>query len=73
MRRKAEALLPSLKRGAIDDAALDALAARIAAAGVPPALVRQLAGVQAALDDFDFPLAHAMLAELLADPALENT
>ena len=69
-RQKASALLPSLQRGALDDARLAALAASLA--GAPVAQTQQLAGLQNALNDFDFPLAQDALRELLASLATEN-
>jgi PAS domain S-box-containing protein len=69
-RQKASALLPSLQRGALDDARLAALASSLA--GAPAAQTQQLAGLQNALNDFDFPLAQGALQELLASLATEN-
>ena len=69
-RQKASALLPSLQRGALDDARLAALTASLA--GAPAAQTEQLAGLQNALNDFDFPLAQGALQELLASLATEN-
>ncbi|MET0267227.1 MAG: MHYT domain-containing protein [Duganella sp.] len=56
------ALQPSLARGALDEASLDALAASLA--GAPMMLTKQLAALQAAINDFDFPLAATTLAAL---------
>jgi PAS domain S-box-containing protein len=69
-RRKAEALLPSLQRGALDDARLAALAAGLA--GAPAAQARQLEVLRNALNDFDFPQAQDALRALLASLATEN-
>jgi PAS domain S-box-containing protein len=69
-RQKASALLPSLQRGALDDARLAALAASLT--GAPAAQTEQLAGLQNALNDFDFPLAQDALQELLVGLATEN-
>jgi PAS domain S-box-containing protein len=69
-RQKASALLPSLQRGALDDARLAALASSLD--GAPAAQTQQLAGLQNALNDFDFPLAQGALQELLASLATEN-
>ncbi|ELX10950.1 multi-sensor hybrid histidine kinase [Janthinobacterium sp. HH01] len=68
----AQALLPSLKRGALDDAALAALAGAMSGAGLSAALARQLAELHTALNDFDFPQAHATLLELADHLAKEN-
>ncbi|MQA23165.1 hypothetical protein, partial [Rugamonas rivuli] len=68
----AQALLPSLKRGALEDAALAALASAMSGAGLSAALARQLAELHTALNDFDFPQAHATLLELAAHLAKEN-
>jgi PAS domain S-box-containing protein len=72
-RVNAEALLPALRRGALDDAALSALIASIDSPGAPAALTGQLADLQTALDDFDFPLAHTTLNALLDRLAMEST
>jgi len=68
-RQKSTALLPSLQRGALNDADLTALAAALT--GAPPALAQQLGAVQDALNDFDFPQAHAALQALLASLTTE--
>ncbi|NVM75668.1 hypothetical protein FHW83_001455 [Duganella sp. SG902] len=68
-RQESAALLPFLQRGALNDAALAALAAALT--GAPPALTRQLGAVQDALNDFDFPQAQAALEALLASLATE--
>jgi PAS domain S-box-containing protein len=68
--QKASALLPSLQRGALDDARLTALTASLA--GAPGAHTQQLAALHSALNDFDFPLAQVTLRELLAALATEN-
>jgi PAS domain S-box-containing protein len=70
-RQKASALLPSLQRGALDDARLTALTSSLA--GAPAAQTQQLAALHTALNDFDFPLAQGTLQELLASLATENT
>jgi len=62
-RAHAEKLQSSLKRGALDDAALAALVASLA--GAPAAPAKQLAALHGALDDFDFPLAASTLEVLL--------
>jgi CheY-like chemotaxis protein len=69
-RQKASALLPSLQRGALDDARLTALTASLA--GAPAAHTQQLAALHSALNDFDFPLAQGTLQELLASLATEK-
>lgn len=69
-RQKASALLPSLQRGALDDARLTALTASLS--GAPGAHTQQLAALHGALNDFDFPLAQVTLRELLAALAAEN-
>jgi PAS domain S-box-containing protein len=69
-RQKASALLPSLQRGALDDARLSELASSLA--GAPAAQTRQLAELHNALNDFDFPLAQSALEGLLASLATEN-
>ncbi|KQQ47440.1 transcriptional regulator [Duganella sp. Leaf126] len=68
-RARAAALLPSLQRGALDDAALAALAASLA--GAPAAPRGHLATLHAALDDFDFARAVATL-NLLVDSLPES-
>uniref|UniRef100_UPI002FCD9A98 hypothetical protein n=1 Tax=Duganella sp. S19_KUP01_CR8 TaxID=3025502 RepID=UPI002FCD9A98 len=68
----AQALLPSLRRGALDDGALAVLAAAMSGAGLSAALAQQLAALHTALNDFDFPLAHATLLELADHLAKEN-
>jgi PAS domain S-box-containing protein len=68
-RQKSAALLPFLQRGALNDAALAAL--RAALTGAPPHLAQQLSAVQDALDDFDFPQAHAALQALQASLSTE--
>ena len=70
-RQKASALLPSLQRGALDDARLTALTSSLV--GAPAAQTQQLAALHTALNDFDFPLAQGTLQELLASLATENT
>ncbi|WP_166106595.1 MHYT domain-containing protein [Duganella aceris] len=70
VREKASALLPSLQRGALDDARLTALTSSLA--GAPAAHTQQLAALHSALNDFDFPLAQGTLQELLANLAAEN-
>jgi PAS domain S-box-containing protein len=62
-RARAEALRPSLGRGALDDAALNALISSLA--GAPAATGNHLAALQGALDDFDFQLAASTLEALL--------
>jgi PAS domain S-box-containing protein len=62
-RQKSAALLPFLQRGALNDASLVSLSAALT--GAPPALAQQLSAVQDALNDFDFPQAHAALQALL--------
>jgi len=69
-RQKASALLPSLQRGALDDARLTALTSSLV--GAPAAQTQQLAALHTALNDFDFPLAQGTLQELLASLATEN-
>jgi PAS domain S-box-containing protein len=59
----AEKLQSSLKRGALDDAALAALV--VSLAGAPAAPAKHLAALHGALDDFDFPLAASTLEVLL--------
>jgi hypothetical protein len=68
--QKAADLLPSLQRGALDDAKLTGLASSLS--GAPAAQTQQLAELQNALNDFDFPLAQGALQELLASLAAEN-
>jgi PAS domain S-box-containing protein len=68
-RQKSAALLPFLQRGALNDAALAAL--RAALTGAPSHLAQQLSAVQDALDDFDFPQAHAALQALQASLSTE--
>ncbi|MTV37404.1 MHYT domain-containing protein [Duganella radicis] len=68
-RQKSAALLPSLQRGALNDAALTALTNALT--GAPPALAQQLSAVQDALNDFDFPQAQAALEALLASLTTE--
>jgi PAS domain S-box-containing protein len=69
-RHKSAALLPFLQRGALNDAALTALTAALT--GAPPALAQQLGAVQDALNDFDFPQAHAALQTLQASLSTET-
>jgi CheY-like chemotaxis protein len=69
-RHKSAALLPFLQRGALNDAALAAL--RAALTGAPNHLAQQLSAVQDALDDFDFPQAHAALQALQASLSTET-
>ncbi|SDG23056.1 MULTISPECIES: MHYT domain-containing protein [unclassified Duganella] len=69
-RHKAAALLPSLQKGALNDAALTALQAALT--GAPPDLTQQLSAVLDALNDFDFPQAHAALQALQASLTTEN-
>jgi PAS domain S-box-containing protein len=69
-RQKASALLPSLQRGALDDARLTALTSSLA--GAPAEQTQQLAALHTALNDFDFPLAQGTLQELLASLATET-
>ncbi|WP_166455396.1 hypothetical protein, partial [Duganella alba] len=69
-RQKSAALLPSLQRGALNDAALTALTAALT--GAPPALAQQLKAVQDALNDFDFPQALAALQALQASLSTET-
>jgi PAS domain S-box-containing protein len=69
-RQKSAALLPSLQKGALNDAALTALQAALT--GAPPALAQQLGAVQDALNDFDFPQAHAALQALQASLSTET-
>jgi PAS domain S-box-containing protein len=59
----AEKLQASLKRGALDDAALASLV--VSLAGAPAAPAKHLAALHGALDDFDFPLAASTLEVLL--------
>ncbi|MCU6496348.1 PAS domain S-box protein [Rugamonas sp. A1-17] len=68
----AQALLPPLRRGELDDAALEALMAALSGAGVSATLTRQLDDLHTALDDFDFPQAHATLRALAEHLASEN-
>jgi PAS domain S-box-containing protein len=68
-RQKAAALLPSLQKGALNDAALSALQAALT--GAPSALAQQLNAVLDALNDFDFPQAHAALQALQASLSTE--
>ncbi|MTV36033.1 MHYT domain-containing protein [Duganella radicis] len=63
VRRNAAALLPSLQRGAFDDAGLAELVASLAAA--PAAQTLLLDQLRDALTDFDFPQAQATLHKLL--------
>ncbi len=72
VRAKAGQLLPALKRGELNDAALAALAAGIGGAGAPAALTRHLADIEHALNDFDLPLAHATLEAMLESLAEET-
>ncbi|USX20233.1 ATP-binding protein [Oxalobacteraceae bacterium OTU3REALA1] len=72
VRAKAGLLLPALKRGELNDAALAALAAGIGGAGAPAALTRHMADIENALNDFDLPLAHATLEAMLESLAEEN-
>ena len=65
VRAKAGQLLPALKRGELNDAALAALAAGIGGAGAPAALARYMADIENALNEFDLPLAHATLEAML--------
>jgi len=69
-RQKASALLPSLQRGALDDARLTALTSSLS--GAPGVHTQQLAALHSALNDFDFPLAQVTLQELLAALATEK-
>ncbi|MYN30565.1 hypothetical protein, partial [Duganella levis] len=69
-RQKSAALLPSLQRGALNDAALTALQAALT--GAPPHLVQQLNAVLDALNDFDFPQAYAALQALQASLSTET-
>ncbi|MET0322088.1 MAG: hypothetical protein ABW069_15315, partial [Duganella sp.] len=69
-RARAAALRPALGRGALDDAALNALISSLA--GAPAALGNQLAALQGAIDDFDFPLAASTLEALLDSLSKEN-
>ena len=59
----AEKLQSSLKRGALDDAALASLV--VSLAGAPAAPAKHLAALHGALDDFDFPLAASTLEAIL--------
>ena len=72
VRARAGLLLPALKRGELNDAALAALAAGVNGAGAPAALTRRMAGIENALNDFDLPLAHATLEAMLDSLAGEN-
>jgi PAS domain S-box-containing protein len=72
VRAKAGLLLPALKRGELNDAALAALAAGIGGAGAPAALTRHMADIENALHEFDLPLAHATLEAMLESLAEEN-
>ncbi|HEX7982141.1 MAG TPA: MHYT domain-containing protein [Duganella sp.] len=72
VRANAARLLPALKRGELNDAALAALAAGIHGAGAPAALTRRMADIENALNDFDLPLAHATLEAMLDSLAGEN-
>ncbi|OEZ98610.1 MHYT domain-containing protein [Duganella phyllosphaerae] len=69
-RARAQALQPSLRRGALDDAALAALVASLASAPATPR--KHLATLHGALDDFDFPLAASTL-EVLMDSLPEES
>ena len=69
-RARAEALLPPLRRGALDDAALAALVASLA--GAPAAVLKHLAALHGALDDFDFPLAASTLEAILDSLSKES-
>jgi CheY-like chemotaxis protein len=69
-RQKSAALLPSLQRGALHDAALTALQAALT--GAPAHLVQQLNAVLDALNDFDFPQAYAALQALQASLSTET-
>ncbi|MBP1207331.1 PAS domain S-box-containing protein [Duganella sp. 1411] len=72
VRAKAGLLLPALKRGELNDAALAALAAGIHGAGAPAALTRRMTAIENALNDFDLPLAHATLEAMLDSLAGEK-
>ena len=69
-RHKSAALLPFLQKGALNDAALTALQAALT--GAPPALAQQLSAMLDALNNFDFPQAHAALQVLQASLSTEN-
>ncbi|KQV90822.1 transcriptional regulator [Massilia sp. Root351] len=62
-REDAQRLLHSLRRGALDDAALASLSHRVQG-HVPPAALEQL---HLAVANFDFPLAQAKLDAVMAD------
>jgi len=69
-RARAEALLPPLRRGALDDAALATLVASLA--GAPATPLKHLAALHGALDDFDFPLAASTLEAILDSLSKES-
>ncbi|WP_167761464.1 hypothetical protein, partial [Duganella callida] len=69
-RQKSAALLPFLQRGALNDAAMEALSAALT--GAPTDLAQQLAAVRDAINDFDFPQAHTAMQALLDSLSTEN-